>query len=180
MYLHDIAASSLYSTCLFLQHHQGEAPHVLPCQFVKPDFKSGGHTSAQTLDWNVEVHLTFPSSALVAVSPGLCGQELNSIWPLVECSSRGLPELRPRLTSLPNDLSLNQLLLRTLPLNLTAMHQLGDGLLTASLIHSAVTVGTVVLWCVATHKYIYTQFNGGLHRSILPHRLLALHFNLLW
>lgn len=40
--------------------------------------------------------------------------------------------------------SLNQLLLRTLPLNLTAMHQLAAGLLTASLLHNAATVGTVV------------------------------------
>lgn len=53
--------------------------------------------------------------------------------------------------------SFNRLLLQTPILNLTATHQVGAGLLTASLLHSAVTVGTVVLWCVDIHKHCLTK-----------------------
>ena len=49
-------------------------------------------------------------------------------------------------------------------LNLRAMHQLGAGLLTASLLHSAVTVGTVVLRCVDLNKHCLTKdCTGGWH-----------------
>ena len=79
-------------------------------QFIK----SGAEASAPT---------SFQTNLPPAGSPDVCGQELNSIWPLVECDGGELPE--PGLTpeSSPSQ-------------PYTTMHQRGAGLMTACLSHT--------------------------------------------
>lgn len=155
--------------------HPGEPSCVHHCHFVTPDFKSGGDASAQTLSWNERVHPSFLPNPLTCVGNSWIQCDLLRNVMVEDCQSPvwqvcqlilSLCKLEPAPSADP-------------PLSLAAMHQLAASLLTASLLHSAATVGTVVFWCVHTHNYIYTLFNEGLHRSALVRRLLVLHFGLL-
>lgn len=130
---------------------------------------SGGVTSALTLDWN-EMGAPF-------LLPGLSGQELTFWGMWQQKTARARSDKSAKWFS--RHASSNHPLLWILP-QPHCHASVGARLLTASLLHSAVTVETVVLSSVHTHNYMYTLFNKGLHRPILLHRLLALHLNLLW
>lgn len=152
MYPHDIGASSLYSMPLFFAT---PSQWNFPCSTLslcqnrsRPNFV--GHTFAQTLDWNVGMHpsfLHYPS----------CLPRL--VWVRVEFSDvtfcgmwlQRVARAESSFPSLPNDSSLNHLLLQTLLLTLLPCINWGIG----SRKHQL----SAVLWLMEqwyTHKYIHT------------------------